>query len=94
LSYNNPITYANSITISPNPASTQVNIAFNNISDLNGGSIKIINSLGQQVATTPIKTTGATTTMTLSAWGGSGLYFVQIVNSQGQIVDIKKILLQ
>lgn len=94
LSYTNPIAYANNITIYPNPASTQVNIAFNNISNLNGGSIKIINSLGQQVATTPIKTTGTTTTMTLSTWGGSGLYFVQIVNPQGQIVDIKKILLQ
>lgn len=94
LSYTNPIAYANKITIYPNPASSQINIAFNNISDLNGGSIKIINSLGQQVATTPIKTTGTTTTMTLSTWGGSGLYFVQIVNPQGQIVDIKKILLQ
>ena len=94
LSYTNPIAFANNITIYPNPASTQVNIAFNTITDLNGGSIKIINSLGQQVATTPIKTTGTTTTMTLSTWGGSGLYFVQIVNPQGQIVDIKKILLQ
>jgi len=94
LSYTNPISYANNITIFPNPASTQVNIAFNNISDLNGGSIKIINSLGQQVATTPITTSGTNTTMTLSTWGGFGLYFVQIVNPQGQIVDIKKILLQ
>jgi len=94
LSYTNPITYANNITIFPNPASTQVNIAFNNISNLNGGVIKIINSLGQQVATTPITTSGTNTTMTLSTWGGTGLYFVQIVNPQGQIVDIKKILLQ
>lgn len=90
----NPATYANNITIYPNPASTQVNISFNTIADLNGGTIKIINALGQQVATTPITTTGTNTTMTLSTWGGAGLYFVQIVNPQGQIVDIKKILLQ
>jgi hypothetical protein len=32
--------------------------------------------------------------MTLNSWGGAGLYFVQIVNPQGQIVDIKKIILQ
>lgn len=94
LSYNNPVTYANNITIYPNPASTQVNIAFNNISDLNGGSIKIINSLGQQVATTPITTSGTNSTMQLATWGGSGMYFVQIINPQGQIVDIKKIILQ
>ena len=90
----NPVTYANNITIYPNPASTQVTISFNNITDLNGGTIKIINSLGQQVATTPITTSGTNTSMTLSTWGGSGLYFVQIVNPQGQIVDIKKIILQ
>jgi hypothetical protein len=94
LSYTNPVAYANNITIYPNPASTQININFNNITNLVGGSVKIINSLGQQVATTPITTTGTNSTMLLSTWGGSGLYFVQILNPQGQIVDIKKILLQ
>lgn len=94
LSYNNPITYANNITIAPNPASTQININFNNITDLNGGTIKIINSLGQQVATTPITNSGNNTTMSLATWGGNGMYFVQIINPQGQIVDIKKIILQ
>jgi hypothetical protein len=94
LSFNEPVTWANNITIFPNPASTQININFNNISDLNGGTLKIINSLGQQVATTPITTSGTNSTMQLATWGGSGMYFVQIVNSQGQIVDIKKIILQ
>ena len=94
LSYTNPIAYSNNITIAPNPASTQININFNNISDLNGGSIKIINSLGQQVAITPITTSGTNTTMSLDTWGGTGLYFVQILNAQGQILDIKKIILQ
>lgn len=94
LSFENPILYANNITIFPNPASTQININFNNISDLSGGTIKVINSLGQQVATTPITATGTNSTMSLNTWGGSGLYFVQILNPQGQIVDIKKIILQ
>lgn len=94
LSFENPILYANNISIFPNPASTDININFNNITNLNGGSIKIINSLGQQVATTSITTTGTNSTMSLSTWGGTGLYFVQILNPQGQIVDIKKILLQ
>jgi hypothetical protein len=94
LSYTNPVTYANNITIFPNPANTQVNISFNNITDLTGGNINIINSLGQQVATTPITLSGTNTTMPLNTWGGTGLYFVQILNAQGQIVDIKKIILQ
>lgn len=94
LSYTNPVTYANNITIAPNPASTEININFNNITDLTGGSLNIINSLGQSVATTPITATGTQTTMQLSVWGGTGLFFVQILNSQGQIVDIRKIILQ
>jgi hypothetical protein len=94
LSYNNPVTYANNITMAPNPASTQININFNNITDLNGGTLKVINSLGQEVATTPITTSGTQSIMQLATWGGSGMYFVQIINSQGQIVDIKKIILQ
>jgi uncharacterized protein (TIGR02145 family) len=94
MSYTNPVAYANNITIYPNPASSQINISFNNITDLSGGTIKIINSLGQQVATTPITLTGTSTSMALSSWGGNGVYFVQILNAQGQIVDIKKIILQ
>ena len=94
LSYTNPVTYANNITIYPNPANTQVNISFNNITDLTGGNINIINSLGQQVATTPITLSGTNTIMPLNTWGGTGLYFVQILNAQGQILDIKKIILQ
>ena len=94
MSYTAPVTFANNITIYPNPANTQVNISFNNITDLAGGTIKIINSLGQQVATTPITLSGTNTTLALNAWGGTGLYFVQIINAQGQIIDIKKIILQ
>ena len=94
LSFNDPVTWANNITIAPNPASTHININFNNITNLNGGTLKVINSLGQEVATTPITTSGTNSTMQLATWGGSGMYFVQIINPQGQIVDIKKIILQ
>ena len=94
LSISNPITYANNIIITPNPASTQININFNNITNLNGGTLKIINSLGQQVATTQITTSGTQSIKQLATWGGSGMYFVQIINPQGQIVDVKKIILQ
>lgn len=94
LSFNDPVEWANNITIAPNPASTEVNINFNNITDLVGGSINIINSLGQSVATTPITATGTQNTMQLAAWGGTGMYFVQIINPQGIVVDVKKIILQ
>lgn len=94
LSSSNPNLSANNIIITPNPASTQININFNNNINLNGGTLKIINSLGQHVATTQITTSGTQSIMQLSTWGGSGMYFVQIINPQGQIVAIKKIILQ
>ena len=71
-----------------------MNISFNNITDLTGGSINIVNSLGQQVATTPITISGTNTTLSLNTWGGTGLYYVQILNAQGTVVDVKKIILQ
>ncbi len=94
LSFNNPVTWANNITIAPNPASSQININFNNITNLNGGTLKVINSLGQEVATTPITTSGTQSVMQLATWGGSGMYYVQIINPQGIVVDVKKIILQ
>ena len=94
LSFNDPVAWANNITIAPNPANSQININFNNITNLNGGTLKVINSSGQQVASTPITLSGTNTTLALTTWGGAGLYFVQIINAQGQIVDIKKIILQ
>jgi hypothetical protein len=94
LSFNDPVAWANNITIAPNPANSQININFNNITNLNGGTLKVINSSGQQVSSTPINLSGTNTTLALTTWGGAGLYFVQIINPQGQIVDIKKIILQ
>ena len=94
LSFNDPVTWANNITIAPNPASSQININFNNITNLNGGTLKVINSSGQQVSSTPITLSGTNTTLALTTWGGAGLYFVQILNAQGLVVDVKKIILQ
>lgn len=94
LSFTNPVTYANNITIAPNPASTQITISFNNITDLTGGTINVVNALGQQVATTPITASGTNTSMALNTWGSNGMYYVQIVNANGVVVDVKKIILQ
>ena len=82
------------IKIYPNPASTHINIDFNNETDLNGGMIKFINSLGQEVFTRPITLSGTQTSMQLNTWGGTGIYFVQIINPQGQVMDVKKIIIQ
>ncbi len=56
------------------------------------GELRIENSLGQQVFQTNISQ--QSDTLNLGTWGGNGLYFVHIVDPQGNTVDIRKIVLQ
>jgi hypothetical protein len=88
----NPITYNNTIKIFPNPTNDHITIDYGNLASLNGYQLKIINSLGQQVFQSNISQ--QTDYLNLTTLGGNGLYFVQIINQQGNIIDIKKIVLQ
>jgi hypothetical protein len=88
----NPPNNTNTIKIYPNPASTHVTINYGNYAIMNGYSLKIINSLGQQVFQTPINQ--QSNYLSLSSWGGNGIYFVHLIDTQGQIIDIRKIVLQ
>jgi len=88
----NPITYNNTIKIFPNPTNDHITIDYGNFASLNGYQLKIINSLSQQVFQTNI--TQQSNYLNLTTWGGNGLYFVQIIDPQGNIIDIKKIVLQ
>ena len=91
ISYN-PLTYNNTIKIFPNPTNDHVSINYGNFSSLNGYQLKIINSLSQQVFQTNI--TQQNDYLDLTTWGGNGLYFVHIIDPQGNIIDIRKIVLQ
>jgi hypothetical protein len=88
----NPVTYNNTIKIFPNPTNDHITIDYGNFTTLNGYQLKIINSLSQQVFQTNI--TQQSNYLNLTTWGGNGLYFVQIIDPQGNIIDIRKILLQ
>jgi len=88
----NPITFKNTIKIYPNPANDHINIDYGNFTSLNGYQLKIINSLSQQVFQTNISQKNDY--LNLTTWGGNGLYFVQIIDPQGNIIDIKKIVLE
>lgn len=87
-----PLTYENSIKIYPNPTSDFMTIDFgNNYSALNGFALKIQNSLGQEMYSTGINT--QQTNVTISSWV-NGIYFVHLIDDNGEIVDIRKIVLQ
>jgi hypothetical protein len=88
----NPVTYNNTIKIFPNPTNDHITINYGNFTSLNGYQLKIINSLGQQVFQTNV--VQQSDYLNLTTWGGNGLYFLQIIDSQGNIIDIRKIVLQ
>ncbi len=88
----NPITYKNTIKVWPNPTNDHITIDNGNIANLAGYQIKITNSLSQQVFQSAI--TQQQFYVDLSTWTGNGIYFVHIIDAQGNTIDIKKIVLQ
>ena len=88
----NPPNNLNTIKVFPNPANSHITIDYGNFAILNGYQLKIENSLGQQVFQTNI--TQQTDYLSLNNWGGNGLYFVHIIDAQGNTIDIRKIVLQ
>ncbi len=91
LSYN-PITYNNTINIYPNPAKDHITIDCGTLANVVGYSIKIVNTLGQEVFNQPMNTQQYY--IPLNSWSGQGIYFVNVIDAQGHTIDIKKIILQ
>jgi hypothetical protein len=89
----NPVTFQNSIKVYPNPSSLQITIDFGaNFNTLAGYTMRIQNAVGQIVYTTGV--TQQQFTSNLSTWTGNGIYFVYLLDAQGNTVDVKKIILQ
>lgn len=59
---------------------------------MGGYNIRIINQLGVSVFETFIEEPQYN--VNLSTWTGTGLYFVQLSNAAGEIIEIRKIILQ
>ena len=88
----NPVTYENTIRIWPNPSSDHITVDAGDLNVMNGYSIRIINSLGQQVFQSSINQQQFY--IDLSTWTGNGMYYVNVIDPNGNIIDIKKIVLQ
>jgi len=88
----NPPQNLNTIKIFPNPAKTHIYIDAGNYISMNGYTIKIDNSLGQTVFTTPVAQQQYY--IDLSSWTGNGTYFVYLIDAQSNVIDIRKIILQ
>ena len=82
----------NTILIYPNPASDHITIDNGNFAAMAGYTIKIENNAGQQVFQSAINQ--AQFYVDLSTWSGNGLYFVHLIDAQGNTVTVRKIVLQ
>jgi hypothetical protein len=88
----NPPNNLNTLKVFPNPASTHITIDYGNFNAMSGYTLKIINSVGQTVFTTPINQ--QTSYIDLSTWTGNGIYFVQLIDPQNNTVENRKIVIQ
>ena len=82
----------NQITIYPNPAKDQITIDCGNLTNANGWSYKIVNTLGQEVLNGEIST--QQNVVSLNTLNGSGFYFVKIYDASNNLLNTKKIILQ
>ena len=88
----NDIINENFLVLYPNPASDHITIDNGNFAAMAGYSIKIENNAGQQVFQSAINQ--AQFYVDLSTWSGNGLYFVHLIDAQGNTVTVRKIVLQ
>jgi len=88
----NPPNNSNTIKVYPNPANSHITIEYGDFAIMNGYQLRIENSLGQEVFQTIISQ--QSDYLNLNSWGGNGIYFVHIVDPQGNTIDIRKIVLQ
>jgi hypothetical protein len=82
----------NTVQIYPNPASTHISVDYGNFGAMAGYTIKIVNSIGQTVFTSPINQ--QTSYIDLSTWTGNGIYYVQLIDPQNNTIENRKIVLQ
>jgi N-acetylneuraminic acid mutarotase len=88
----NPPNNLNTVKVFPNPANTHITIDYGNFNSMSGYTLKIVNSFGQTIFTTPINQ--QTSYIDLSTWTGNGIYFVQLIDPQNNTIENRKILIQ
>ena len=89
----NPVTYQNTIKVFPNPTNDHITIDFGpNYASLSGYSIRIDNTMGQVMFTSQVQQQSAY--IDLNTWTGVGVYFIYLLDGQGHVIDVRKIVLQ
>lgn len=92
LSVISPPNNVNTIKVYPNPANTHISIDYGNYALMNGYTLQILNTLGQTMYATQINQQSSY--IDLTTWSGNGLYFVQIIDPQNNVIENRKIVIQ
>jgi hypothetical protein len=87
-----PVNYQINIKVYPNPTADHLIIDAGNIANLTGYSLKITNSGGIEVFQSLIDK--SIFNLDMNQWKGFGLYVLYLYDPKGNIVDVKKIVLQ
>jgi hypothetical protein len=82
----------NRIIVYPNPAKDHITIDYGVFSKMSGYTMKITNTLGQTVFSSPINQQSSF--INLSSWTGKGVYYLQIIDKQNSIIENRKFILQ
>jgi hypothetical protein len=82
----------NRIIVYPNPAKDHITIDYGIFSRMSGYTVKITNTLGQTVFSSPINQQSSF--INLSTWTGKGLYYLQIIDPNSNMIENRKIVLQ
>ncbi len=81
----------NTVKVYPNPTSSYITIDYGKFMAMSGYTLRISNSAGKVVYTSPINQQQSV--HNLAAWGANGLYFIQIIDLANTVIDTKKIVL-
>jgi len=82
----------NRIIVYPNPSKDHITIDYGVFSRMSGYTMKITNTLGQTVFSSPINQQSSF--INLSSWTGKGVYYMQIIDPQSNMIENRKIILQ
>ena len=87
-----PINYNINIKVYPNPSFDHLIIESSDITNLIGYTIKISNSSGVEVFQSLFDK--QVFDLDMKKWKGKGIYFINIYDSNSNLIDVKKIILQ
>jgi hypothetical protein len=83
---------SNTLKIYPNPANDVVFIDNGNFNSISNYNLKIINSLGQEVFNSFMSIPQFQ--IPITSFGGMGLYYIQLYDDTGNLIEVRKLIIQ